>query len=305
MSNIFDDEELAKYDCPREDDDDVDEGIDWEKEDTEAKQEVLKNKMNNTTNVFQGINPVGTQQSPWGQPQPTASPWGSTQPQFNPWGQQQRPVTPPFGGNTWGNNGGTWNNSPFTPRPAVSPVVNPFAGTTSGNQTQQYILPRDKKVIFCDVMDVLTGSIDAGGKLGVPPRGIYDMYLRYEVFERFRCIGARWIYVLTSKELIPGTDPYRRYVSACRFVCAALSEYLMVPYDNCIGVVRSTIKTEMGTELIKSALKDLSREGITKENCLVTGVRSGFQNQANIDSLIAKEAGVDYIDTQLLLTLYK
>lgn len=287
--SIFDDDELAKYDHPIEDDDDddddIDEGLDWTKEDDEVKSETQKNMAQQFNGVFQGS-------SPWGQPafgQPAAPTWGTTQ-QYSPWGQPKpQPFSPWTGG---------WS-------PAGTAATAP-APTTG----QQYVIPRGKRVVFTDLLDVLIGSIDGQGKLGVPPRGTYDVFLRRDIIERLRVISPQYLYILTNQGLQEGTESLERFLRMTKWVTACISEILGLPLENVKCILSTSIdptdpRVKPGTGLIEVALKELKPLGIVESDCIVIGSRSGFQYQSNLDAVMASKAGIDYLDSQQLINLYK
>ena len=291
---LFDEDESVKYDSPSEDDDD--DLIDWVSEERENIKEQEEYKRENMSNFGQGVF------------QPTTS-WGqSGTSQYNPWGgnvqwglSQPSPAAtqaPGFG----------------TPRPTGSGWNPPFWNNNVNPQTtpgqQQYVINRNKKVIFCDFQDCLISSIDAQGKQGVVPRGIYDIYIRRDVIDKIRCFGPSWIFVLTNQNVQRGTDQELSFCRMADYVCACVADLVGLPLANVQCIMKPGLDpydpcTKPGSGLIKIALSRISGLGITKEDLVVIGSQSGFQGQSGRDSKMAAAYGIDYVDVQQLISLYK
>ena len=166
-----------------DDDDDISEDDDGEIENYLDNQEQL-NKKTMTTTPFNST-------SGWGTNNNSSSPW-STGTQQSPWGQTQsspwsKPNTPSWGSNTpgWGTNNGTsWGG----------------ANTwNSNNQSGKKEIDRQKKVIFCDVLDCLVETFQSSGKPGLLPRGIYDIRLRFEVWDKIACFNPTRVYAMVPR----------------------------------------------------------------------------------------------------------
>lgn len=285
---LFEEDESIGYDSPSEDDDD---DIDWVSEERENIKEQEEYKRENMSNFGQGVF------------QPTSS-WGqSGTSQYNPWGGsvqwgygQPSPAAsqaPGFGTPRPATPGWSWGSSPQA---------------TPGQQ--QYQINRSKKVIFCDFQDCLISSIDAQGKQGVVPRGIYDIYVRRDVIDKIRCFGPSWIFVLTNQNVQRGTDQELSFCRMADYVCACVAELVGLPLANVRCVMKPGLDpydpcTKPGPGLIKIALSHIEGLGITKSDMVVIGSQSGFQGQSNRDSEMASSYGIDYVDVQQLISLYK
>ena len=65
-----------------------------------------------------------------------------------------------------------------------------------------------------------------------------------------------------------------------------------------------TEDTKPRTGLIKKALSTIHNYKYGRKDLVVVGVNSGYQNQSNVDKLMALNAKIDYVDVNELLTSY-
>ena len=331
MSAFFDDEELLKGVSPSEDDDDdfdvddVEDILDEKEADDAAK------KSTSTAPP----NPPSPHQNPFGTPVNNTSPWSQTgntgnntwRPAFTPAGSNPGQTTFPGNtwnngsswnsgqsqqnqfGSTWNNNGGsTWNNGGY--RPSWTPT----GGTTWGSNTStngKQSLPRQKKIIMCDLLDNIIEPLSSQGRPGVSPQGIYDMRIKFEVLDRFRAINPEFLFILTNQNFTPGTAGEKVFKAMVDYLVLAIAEYMRIPYENVKCFVKTGydirdpyVKPNVG--LMQVALKSIPdlKEKYKKEDILVCGSASGLAGQGNRDIEMAKRFGVDYIDIQELLSYY-
>lgn len=278
-------------------DDECDEEIDWKEVEREAirdqEEEKRNKKMQNfSQGVFQPTNP-------WGQQQTT---------QYSPWGTNVSP-TPTWGSN-FNSNSNTTPQAPGFGSPQQTPSWQNFGWTSNQQQTQQLTINRQKKVIFCDLLDCLISSIDAAGKAGVHPRGIYDIYIRRDVIDKIRCFGASWIFILTNQNIQKGTEQEEIFLRMVDYVGACVASLCSLPLQNVQCIMKSSINpydpcTKPSTGLIDIAMSRLEGFGLEKKDLVVIGSQSGFQGQSNRDAMMAANYGIDYVDVQQLITLYK
>lgn len=290
------DEEEKKYippdysndpeDDDDDDDDDISEDDDGEVETYLDNQEQLNKKIMTTTPFNSTPNwgntgsswGTGTQQSPWGQPQ-NSSPWS-------------KPTTPSWGSSTpgWGsNNGSTWGSSSFG------------ANTwNNSNQTGKKEIDRQKKVIFCDVLDCLIETIQSSGKPGLLPRGIYDIRLRFEVWDKIACFNPTRVYAMVPRCLLLSSNGSESWKIMLNYVICSLSEYLRVPYYNCQILVQSTVD-QAKEDMIRPIIKN---NFIPKKEIIQIGLNSGLYGQNNKDQFAAQCCGIDYVDLGQLLSSY-
>jgi histidinol phosphatase-like enzyme len=288
MNKIYNDEdESIKYDSPPEDDPDEDD-IDWEEEEREAILEQEEKKRQNMSNFSQGVFQTA---SPW-TPQTTPNPG-----QYSPWGTAVNNGT-----STWG----------YQPRPAWTPqpVWAPQQSTPTQGQGSQFVINRQKKVVFCDLLDCLISSLDAQDRFGIPPRGIYDIVIRRDVIDKISCFGPQWVVILTNQGITRGTDSEIKFTRMTDYICACVADLVRLPLDNVLCIMKATLDPydpccKPGTGLIELASQRLSKWGIKKSDMIVLGSQSGYQGQSGRDLQMAEAFGVDYIDIQQLLTLYK
>lgn len=257
--------------------------------------------------VNQNQQQTPNQQGPVFQPQ---TPW-QTSPQsptsvFPP----PRPQAP------WLNNTSTYQ------RPWFQPQVN-NNNQQGYAQTRQNLIPRKKKIIFCDLIDILVESESAireanqgyltGSnnykRIGIMPRGLYDIRLKTEVWGKLAAFGADYVFCITNQSEKSEED-LKTWKVMTEYVMYSLADYLNLPHNNCkcltkIGFDRFSDDVKPGLGLFKKALETLPKNySYSRKNLVVIGINSGYQNQPDVDRRMAKRAGIDYIDVNDLLTSY-
>lgn len=280
------------YDDPPIDEEDDEEPADFDEGDEEEKvnevfneQDKFNKKIMQQTPFGQPVNNWGTSnngQSSWGNTTTPGSSWGNTtsQQQF-PW---QRNPSP-----SWGtSSGSSWGGGYSSPQ------------NNSWGSNEKREINRQKKVIFCDVLDCLIETFQSNGKPGLLPRGIYDVRLRFEVWDKLACFNPEKIYAIIPSSLLSssnGSDSWRVLLD---YIICALSEYLRVPYTNCQIIIQSQLGQTKDT-VISSVLKDLTYD---RDDIIHIGLNSGLYGQSDRDLLTSKNLGIDYLDLGQLLSLY-
>lgn len=242
------------------------------------------------------------------------APWQRT----NPFGSSPAPAT-------------VWPSTtprpttPWTPPAFGTPIYQQTAQTqqrTGFQQSNENRIDRRKKIIFCDLFDILIESESAvreqqAGYLsgannykrtGVAPRGLYDIRLKTEVWSKIAAFGADYIFCVTNQPEKSRED-LKTWKVMTDYVMYSLADYLGLPHDNCrcftkLGFSRESGDTKPGTGLMKKALASIPGYKYSRKDLIVLGVNSGYQNQSNVDRVMAKNAGIDYVDVMDLLTAY-
>lgn len=287
---------------PREDDDDddIDDSIDESDEATQEIENILDNqdRINNNKNSSMQSTPFGqsVNNNPWGSSfgNSGSSTWG------NSWGGSN------YGSSSIGSS--SWNN-PW--RPTVNPWSNnqPSPSFNSynnysggwGNTFKKEEIKRSKKIIFCDLLDCLIETIQSNGRPGLIPRGIYDIRLKFEVWDKIRCFDIERIYVISPNITTYGNNE-DSWAILINYVLCSLSEYLRIPFQNCQILMQSTIG-QPKDEILKFVLKSSGWKRKLNDALLI-GLNSGYSNQSNSDFLAAKQCGIDYVDLNSLVTNY-
>lgn len=299
-------EEERNYDSGNDDDDEdyVDDSGD---EDTEELENYLDNKDREETEKKKQLNnkfggnfmqstPFGqtfgnTQNnpssSPWSTPGTVGSGWGNTggsswgQPNNNPWGQRTWGQSVPA--NNWGQTtGSTWGNA--------------------SSSFKKESIDRTKKVIFCDFLDCLIETYQSNNRPGLIPRGIYDVRLKFEVWDKLRCFNAERIYIITPKFNLTSNNGLDCWTVLVNYVTCSLSDYLRVPYQNCQVLTQGVLgqpKKDVINYIISSPDHRIKRSDV-----LFIGLNSGFAGQSNIDCEAAEQLKIDYIDLSQLMSMY-
>ena len=312
MSSIFDDEpkeylrpdyseetEKTPYDDPiggpSEDDDDYDINDFDEAEEDRAAEKLMNDQ--------EKLNEKIMTQTPFGQPSSSGQQWGTpsgspwTQGGGNSWGQQSYPWQQNNNSrSTWGGNN---SSSPWGTSGGNSNFWNGSSGT-GGQGNGKKEIDRGKEVVFCDVLDCLIETLGSNGRPGLLPRGIYDMRLRFEVWDKIACFNPSRIFAMIPRNLILSSNGSNSWLKLLDYVICSLSEYLRVPYGSCQIV---TLR-DFGSG--KDSLIDsiLVKEKIKKSSTIQIGLESGLYGQSNRDILVAQKLGIDYIDLGQLMNMY-
>ena len=278
--NDQDDEDLDDYD-----DDDIDE--DGEEE---AIENFLdnSNKNNSTITMNSGNNSSpqwGSSSSGWGTGLGSnpGSIWNNNNNNNSPWGKnnsntpwQQKPS---FGG--WNSN---WNSSPN----------NNNIWSSSGEKKS---IDREKRIIFCDILDCLVETYQSNGRPGLLPRGIYDIKFRFDVWDKLSCFNPEKIFAMVPRSLLNSSNEVS-WRSLLEYVVCSLSEYLRAPYHVC----QVLLQTEIGQPKEDMMLKVLGN--LDKRKIIQIGVNSGLFGQNNRDQVAANICGIDYIDLSTFMNSY-
>lgn len=286
-------------------DDDDDDDFDDEEEDDSAEeeaaiesyldsQEKFNQKTMNQNNYGGSVPGWGNNQQPW---KPAGSTWpnqGGQNYSSSPWGP---PATPPQ------QNVGPWNNNTNNRTPWGNPApATPSWGNTWGAQPKgpQKEVPRGKRIIFCDVLDCLIETQQSGGRPGLIPRGIYDVRLRFEVWDKIRCFNPVQIYAMIPRSLILSSNGSNSWKVLLEYVSCSLSEYLRIPYQECQILTQQEVGQNK-TDMIRAVLL---RGAARREESIMIGLDSGGYGQSDRDIRAAGDNGIDYMDLGQLLSSY-
>lgn len=241
-------------------------------------------------------------ETPQQQAQENNSGWKPYQPQNSP------TIFPSSFGNSWQpvnqQSSSPWSSSLWNQNQQQTQQP----GQTWGNQKQ---LPRNKKIVFCDLLDNVIESWHSQGKLGVPFRGIYDVRIKFEVLDRIAAIRPEYLFILSNQDLTPGTVQCEVFQSMTTWLVYSIAEYLRMPYENVKCFIKGGFDindeyVKPNTGLLKKALLTVPglKERYRKSDMLVLGSASGLSGQSNVDKKMAGKFGIDYIDIKQMLTFY-
>lgn len=269
-----------------EDDDDLDEDI---SDTNEGEEEEQIEKI--TRNQEKLVEKIMTE-TPFGQQSTGTSP--SWRPENNsPWPQQQSNR-----GGWNGNTNGPWGGSTNQPWTGGGST-----GTWGSSAAGKKEINREKDIIFCDVFDCLVETLSSNGRPGFFPRGVYDIRLRFEVWDKIACFNPRKIFGLVcgNVDLFNKQGYNSSWIILMDYIARALSEYLRIPNENCQIIIQNNYY--MRKEGIISSV--IEREKIDKKESIIQiGLESGLYGQSNRDFLASQAVGIDYLDLGQLLNLY-
>lgn len=187
------------------------------------------------------------------------------------------------------NNGGNNNsNSPW--------------GSNNSNNGNRQEVNRKKKVIFCDILDCLVETYQSNGRPGLLPRGIYDIKLRFEVWDKLSMFSPERIYAMVPRFLLNSSNGSESWRVMLEYVICSLSEYLRLPYKNCQVLTQTSIG--QSKEEVMLSILDGGEYKIPRDEVVQIGIESGLSGQNNRDQLAAEICGIDYIDLNQLMTIY-
>lgn len=309
------DEDLDTIQTPFDSDDD-DKGPTFFKSVEEA------NKINKNKNMVTGdnnnshLNPFGNSTPTWGTTQPqqqnrwqfnsgnnnSTPSWGTAQP-FNSFGSSWS--SSPFGNNN-NNNNNPWSNyqqqqkqqqqqAPMLPSGQM--IARPYY--VNGEFVNPTSLNKDKRLVICDFMDcvveTLLGSTQ-GHPLGILPRGLYDMVPRVDVWEKIRVFSPEFIAVFVPTSFLNrglnGSQLNLWHNAAVHFI-SGLSEY--------IGTCGSMITYSSNQDKV-NIINGLCVGRYDKPSSVLLGFYSGRNCIGNVDSRVAYEAGIDFVDLYQMMT---
>lgn len=285
------------YLTPNYDDDfddvDFDEDIDEEGED-----EVVENFLDKQKNLTDNSNKMTTASSNFGS-SPSSPTWGSNSNNSSLWNNPSTPSSPAWGtpqnniwgNNNWGNSGGSsWGSRP------TSGWGN-TGNNWSGSLGEKKEINRNKRIIFCDVLDCLVETYQSCGKPGLLPRGIYDIKFRFDVWDKLACFNPEKIYAMVPKSLLNSSND-SSWIVLLEYIVCSLSEYLRSPYQVC----QILLQTEIGQPKEETMFGVL--RGLNKDEVIHLGVNSGLFGQNNKDQVAAIKCGIDYIDLATFMNSY-
>ena len=273
----LDDEDI--YGGPSEDDEEDEKEVEKivEKQDTFNNKTQEENKITmGSTSPFSQPLWGGSQQS-WGSP-------GTQQQQrvTYPW-EKDKPVTPSYQ-QTWQPYG--FNNNVQPQNNSGQPIIQV--------PKESVRIERPKQAVIIDVFDGLIESYSSEGKPNIPPRGLYDIKFKLNVWDSIATFSPR--YICAMYPIIAGWN--RSWDIAMRYLIISLAEYLKIPEDKCI-LARQASSGQTKSDALENAYRLVP---FGRKNVVYIGVYSGYWGLGNGDLVAAKKCGgIEYADIFQLL----
>lgn len=278
-----DDEDLDDIDDDDDDDIDLDVEDEGEIENYLDNQEQLNNNKNMQTTPF--YTPPSTPSNSWGS-QPS-SPWSNS----SPWGNTQ--------GSSWGNTNNSSNNPWQRPSTPTWGSGSSWGTRTNFPDQGRKEIDRNKDIIFCDILDCLVETLQSNGNPGLLPRGIYDIRLKFEVWNKIACFNPSRIYAVVPKCLLLSSNGSDSWKVMLDYVMCCLSEYLRIPYYSCQVLVQENL-AQTKEDVMRPVVDNIS----DKKAAVFIGLSSGLNGQSDRDKLTAQSCGLDYLDLGQLMSMY-
>lgn len=270
--DFFDDTPFdSGLDCPQEEDEvDIVDYVD----------PGIEDKMNNNYNNSINMNwSTPTYQSPW---------TGPTQ-------QTTTPSSSPF------SSGFNSNNNSSTPFYQQRPTVT--------NNSNNKLLPRDKKIVICDFLDNIVENWQSCP--GIEPRDFYDLKPKFDFWFKMKYINPDYIIVCTNQNITPGTEDAKLFQYTTNYFLSGLARFIGMTVENCICLCKSgfdkrdfRVKPNPGLALDGLKMIHWKEMGYTKKDIVVVGYNSGNPGQSSKDLEMARKLGLDYIDASQLVESY-
>lgn len=317
MSIFNEDPKFNEFLDEKEEEINYESGIDEEEDDFEKNERILTNNEWNN-NLFG--DPKNSKFNNYMQEEVTLGK-GVVNPFGSPWGQRAQEQEPPQprwqpSGTVYGDQGSRgYNSNPYynvppAPHPQPAPSWAQNFGTTRTYQPQQPAqpkleIPRTKRILFCNVQDVLIESLSGPGMLGMPLRGGFDLKLKFDVWNKIACFGVDYIVGLGETNASSGTEQAQAYCRMVSYVMDSLAEYLRMPYNNCYSrIINGYVSSSQLADRVK-LLISTAGENIKLDQILYLGANSGLPGQSGRDKIAAESIGIDYIDLNQLCTIYQ
>lgn len=214
----------------------------------------------------------------------------------------------PFGGTTY-----------TPPSPLTSRVSSPFNYNNSpggmANYNSTYSsgygsnpLDRSKKIIFCDLQNVLVESFNPP----LPIKASWDMRLKFDVLGKLKCFTPEYIFIIGNEYFTRGSQEELELMTIANYIKVAIGSFLQMPPGHCNVFMASIngshseyIKPNCG--LLEAALESLDpnwNETIPKSSMVYIGSMSGYANQNDRDLRTAERFGCDYLGLEELMRSY-
>lgn len=270
-----DDEEM-------QDENKLDEYVTYEEEQRRLNENLVEQNYNNN-NIMS--TPFGN--TVWGQGTSggnnnNSAPWE----QNTPWGQSNN-----ISNNQ--NNGGT--NYPWESQQQNNTTSSYWQTSSSQNKQEEkkVFIPRPKQVVICDVMDCLIEPIGSNGRPNMQPRGIWDITLKFDVWDKIATFNPQQIFAMFP---ILGGNQDKDWDIALGYISTCLSEYLRIPTYNCQIVKLTQIGRPKNLDL-QFVIQQLKN----KRDAVYIGVHSGLYGLSSTDIMAAKYCDIPYVDLWQLL----
>ena len=217
----------------------------------------------------------------------SSSPWSNYQPQtFSPWSQSPTPST----------------SKPGVPKKSVADHTHLQASSVWSQENNipgrikepwhdisvdgKIRLPRDRDTAIIDMIDGAVESLQSKGRKGMMPRGLYDVRLRFDLWDFLMNSGAKYI-VLSC----PNTMEPRRWMPLYEYVISCMADYMSVPRENFVLAVPRYYGQEKNDLLIDQLKNDWH---IIKNRAILIGQKGGGAYESDDDMRLSKILGIPF-----------
>jgi hypothetical protein len=276
-------EEETEFDKDCEDEDDIEfYGSPSEDEDEAAEEEKVEeivNKQDDFNNKKQEekyhMNSTPFNQPMWDGQQST--PWPGTQfvGTSMPWQQQRANPQPGF--QSWQDYGGGYDYGGYDMNQTIIQVPK-----------DSVRIERPKKAVIIDIFDGLIESVTSNGKPNIPPRGLYDIKFKLNVWDAIATFSP--VCVCGMYPIIAGWN--RHWDIAMQYMMISLAEYLKLPEQKCIFAKQSSIELQK-PDILERAYRLVP---FGRNEVVYIGIYSGFWGLGNGDLAAAQQCKIPYAD---------
>ena len=288
MNNYYLKPDYSEEASPSEDDDDVlEKMLSDEDEEDDIRVEML---LDEQATFNDNLNNNNSMSSNFG----SAPPWsngnnnnqGST-----PWQSGGTSWKPGGSGSSWGsgwgsgnsaNSGSGWNNN----------------NTTTDNFTVMQDLGH-RDVVVIDALDGLVESYASDGRPNVAPRAIFDMKLKFEIWDRVAALSPKKVCIILPAEYsVPSLGNSQSAAVAMEYLASSLAVYLRIPRQNCM-VFRQMRQDHQKDRVLQAILR---ATGVNhNDQIMYLGVYCGDWGLSTADKDAADRCKIDCISIYHLL----
>lgn len=214
-----------------------------------------------------------------------------------------------FGSNNWGfgstGNGGFGSSfgSSFANRGTQTWGNN---GNNGLNNYRKINVPRNCRILFCEMDDVLVGpkwySPGFNEEIyGLDPRGVYDLVPKFPVWDVIRQMNPEYVFIISNQPEEPGTIAAQEKERFIEDLESQLARFLRLPGERCRSFVKfglsRTKYTKPHTGLLTEALRSVPgvNKRFTRDQVYMMGAQSGGLGESDVDLRTAQNFGIQYI----------
>lgn len=158
---------------------------------------------------------------------------------------------------------------------------------------------KNYKVLFTDLDGTLIDTVSGN----IFPKGIWDMRIRFDVFNAIKKLNPLCVLIVTNQGGIEkGFVDKRNFEFKMEYITRSIKEYVGcgIHYSYCRTNDKDNPYRKPNPKMLESLFRRSFEPGcVTKEDCLMIGDASGKEGQfSDSDKKTAENFGIDYLDVE-------